>query len=75
MLADMLLLKPCNAVAENQTASSRFPETAIRKIFQNLCTEAYGSVRAWVCEVQLYKGNEFTEMFGTDKKAEKRYLS
>ena len=71
----MSLLKPCNAVAGNQTPSSRFPKTAIPKIFQNFCTKAYGGVHAWVCGVQLYKGSKFTEMFGTDKKAEKRYLS
>ena len=38
MVADMLLLKPCNGVAGNQTASLRFPKTAMQMIFQNLCT-------------------------------------
>ena len=51
----MLLLKPCNDVAGNETASSRFPKTAIRKIFQNFCTKLYGGVRAWAYGVQLYK--------------------
>ena len=55
MIADMLLLKPCNGVAGHQTASSRFPKTATQKIFQNFCTKVYGGVRAWVCGMQLYK--------------------
>ena len=42
----MSLLKPCNAVAGNQTASSRFPKTTIPKIFQNFCTKDYGGVHA-----------------------------
>ena len=58
MLADMLLLKPCNVVAGNQTPSSRFPKTAIQKIFQNFWTKVYGGVRAWVYGVQLYKSRQ-----------------
>ena len=55
MVADMLLLKPCNGVAGNQTASLRFPKTAMQMIFQNLCTKVNGGVCIWVCGVQLYK--------------------
>ena len=46
MLADVLFLKPCNGVAGNQTARSRFPKTVTQKIFQNFCTKDYGGVRA-----------------------------
>ena len=55
MLEDMLLLKPYNDVAGNETASSRFPKLAIQKIFQNFCTKVYGGVRAWAYGMQLYK--------------------
>ena len=54
MFADMLLLKPCNDVAGNEIASSRFLKTVIRKIFQNFCAKVYGGVPVWVCGVQLY---------------------
>ena len=41
-----MLLKPCNGVAGNQTASSRFPKAALQKIFQNFYAKVYGGVRA-----------------------------
>ena len=67
----MLLLKPCNDVAENETASSRFPKTAIRKIFQNFCTKVYGGVALGLMACNsTSKSNKFTKMFGTNKKPE-----
>ena len=70
MLADMLLLKSCIGVVGKETASLRFPKTAIQKIFQIFYTKFCAGVRAWACGVQLYKKGK---IFGTNKKAENAF--
>ena len=76
MLADMLLLKPCNGVAGNQHPGRGFlnqPFKRFSKIFVQKSTVVFEL--GFVACNSTNQANKFTKMFVTNKKAEKRYLS
>ena len=76
MLADMLLLKPVMVQQGTKQPARGFLKQPFER-FSKISVQKPTVVFAlwFVACNSTNKGKKFTEMFGTDKKAEKRYLS